>query len=138
VTAGPASVPVGRLLERHGPRQIMTAGSVTGVVALVAVVAAPGPPWFFAAWLLAGLAQSALLYPPAFAVLTRWYGPDRVRALTTLSLVVGLSGTVFAPPTAVLVLHLGWRAAYLVLAVPPGAVTIPLHALCPRLPWPAG
>ncbi len=37
----------------------------------------------FAAWILAGLAQSAVLYPTAFSALTRWYGPHRVKALTT-------------------------------------------------------
>ena len=51
----------------------MTTGSVVGVAAILAVAAAPSLPWFFAAWVLAGLAQSALLYPPAFAARTRWY-----------------------------------------------------------------
>ena len=35
-----AGIPVGRLLERHGPRPVMTAGSVLGAVALVAVALA--------------------------------------------------------------------------------------------------
>jgi len=78
-----------------------------------------------------------VLYPPAFAALTRWYGPRRVRALTTLSLVGGLASTVFAPLTAVLVDLLDWRAAYVVLAALLGVVTIPLHALCLTPPWPS-
>jgi predicted MFS family arabinose efflux permease len=114
----------------------MTTGSIVGTGALLAVAAAPNLPWFVAAWMLAGLAQSALLYPPAFAALTRWYGPDRIRPLTTLSLVAGLSSTVFAPLTAVLVAHLGWRSTYLVLAVLLGVVTLPLHALFLTSPWP--
>jgi predicted MFS family arabinose efflux permease len=101
------------------------------------VAAAPSLPWFFAAWILAGFAQSAVLYPPAFAALTRWYGPHRIRALTTLSLVGGLASTVFAPLTAALVDLLDWRAAYVVLAVLLGVVTIPLHALCLTPPWPS-
>jgi MFS family permease len=136
VAAG-AGVPVGRLLDRHGPRPIMTAGSLVGVAALLAIAAAPSLPWFFAAWVLAGLAESALLYPPAFSALTRWYGPDRVRALTTLSLVGGLASTVFAPLTAALVARLDWRPAYVVLAVLLGVVTLPLHALCLGPAWPA-
>jgi len=136
VAAG-AGVPVGRLLDRHGPRPVMTAGSLVGVAALLAIAAAPSLPWFFAAWVLAGLAESALLYPPAFSALTRWYGPDRVRALTTLSLVAGLASTVFAPVTAALVVRLDWRPAYVVLAVLLGAVTLPLHALCLGPAWPA-
>lgn len=124
-----SAVPVGRLLDRYGPRPLMTSGSVLGVAALLAVAAAPTLPWFFAAWVGVGLAQSMLLYPPAFAALTGWYGPRRVRAITTLSLVAGLASTVFAPPTAILVTELGWRTTYVALAGLLGVVTLPLHAV---------
>lgn len=137
VVSALAGVLVGRLLDRHGPRRVMTSGSVLGVVAVVAIALAPNLPAFFAAWALAGIAQACLLYPPAFAALTRWYGPRRVRALTILSLVGGLASTVFAPVTAFLADHLGWRGAYLVLAVVLAAVTIPVHAVCLTPPWPA-
>jgi MFS family permease len=133
-----AGVPVGRLLDRHGPRLVMTTGSMVGAGALVAVAMAPTLPWFFAAWTAVGLAQSMLLYTPAFSALTRWYGPRRVTALTTLSLVAGLSSTVFAPVVAVLVARLGWRDTYLVLAVLLGAITIPPHGLLLTAAWPGG
>jgi MFS family permease len=132
-----AGVPAGHLLDRHGPRLVMSTGSILGAAALLAVAVAPTLPWFFAAWVLVGLAQSALLYPPAFSALTRWYGPRRVRALTTLSLVAGLSSTVFAPLTAALVDWLDWRTTYVVLAGVLGAVTLPLHILGLSLTWPA-
>jgi MFS family permease len=132
-----AGIPVGRLLDRFGPRPVMTAGSLAGTGALLAVAAAPSLAWFVAAWMLAGLAQSALLYPPAFAALTRWYGPQRVRALTALSLVAGLASTVFAPLAAVLADRLGWRAADVVLAAVLGVVTLPLHAVMLTPEWPA-
>jgi cyanate permease len=89
-----------------------------------------------AAWLLAGVAMAGLFYPPAFAALTGWYGPDRVRALTTLTLAAGFSSTIFAPLTAALATHLSWRGVYLVLAVVLAAITIPAHGLTLRLPWP--
>jgi predicted MFS family arabinose efflux permease len=136
VVSALAGVPVGRLLDHHGPRTVMTAGSAAGTCAALAIAAAPSLPWFFAAWMFAGLAQSALLYPPAFSALTRWYGPRRVRALTTLSLVAGLASTVFAPLTAALVDRLSWRATYVVLAMLLAAVTIPGHALCLTPAWP--
>jgi len=111
-----AGIVVGRLLDRLGPRLVMTLGSLLGVVALLSVATAPSPQWFLIARMFAGRARSMLLYPPAFAALTRWYGPRRVLALTTLSLV------------AVLASRLGWRAADVVLAAMLGAVTLPLHA----------
>ena len=136
--SGVAGIVVGRLLDRFGPRPVMTLGSVAGIAALLSVAAAPSPQWFFAAWMFAGLAQSMLLYPPAFAALTRWYGPQRVYALTALSLVAGLASTVFAPLTALLTSHLGWRATDVVLAAVLGVVTLPLHATMLTPHWPTG
>jgi predicted MFS family arabinose efflux permease len=114
----------------------MTVGSVLGVAAVLAIAAAPTVPLFFAAWVLAGVAQSAVLYAPAFAALTGWFGPGRVRALTTLTLVAGFASTVFAPLTATLLDHLQWRAVYVVLACVLGVVTVPLHGLCLTPSWP--
>jgi predicted MFS family arabinose efflux permease len=137
VASALAGVLVGRLIDAHGPRPVMTTGSVLGVLGVLAIAAAPSLPVFFAAWVLAGLAQSAVLYQPAFTALTGWYGPDRVRALTTVTLAAGFASTVYAPLTATLLDHLTWRGTYLVLAVILAVVTIPLHALCLTPPWPA-
>ncbi|MCX5301265.1 MFS transporter [Streptomyces sp. NBC_00193] len=137
LVSGVAGIPVGRILDRRGPRAVMTAGSVIGVLALLLIAAAPSLPVFFLGWILAGIAMAATFYPPAFAALTRWWGPDRIRALTIVTLAGGLASTVFAPLTAVLAEHLGWRQTYTVLAVILAAVTIPAHALALRAPWPA-
>jgi MFS family permease len=129
-------IPVGRWLDRHGPRVLMTVGSALGVAAVVCIATAPNLPVFVAGWVLAGPAMAATFYPPAFAAVTRWYGADRVKGLTALTLVAGLASTVFAPLTAALDGWLGWRGAYLVLAVVLAAVTIPIHWFGLRLPWP--
>nr|WP_245992846.1 MFS transporter [Prauserella muralis] len=136
LVAALVGIPVGRILDRRGPRAVMTAGSVLAAPALLAVAAAQNLAWFFAAWMLAGVAMGAVLYPPAFAALTRWYGPRRVRALTLLTLAAGLASTVFAPVTAALAAHLHWRAVYVVLAIVLAAVTLPGHAWGLRGPWP--
>jgi len=138
VTSALAGVVVGRLIDAHGPRPVMTAGSVLGVLATLAIATAPGLTVFFAAWILAGLAQSAVLYQPAFTALTGWYGPGRVRALTTLTLAGGFASTIFAPLTAALLDQLSWRGTYLALGAILAVVTIPLHALCLTPPWHAG
>jgi MFS family permease len=130
-----AGVPVGRLLGRRGPRPVMTAGSALAVAALVAVAEAPSYGWFLAAWLVAGVAMAGVFYPPAFAALTGWYGPQRLPALTTLTLAAGFASTIFAPLTAALADHLTWRQVYLVLAAILATLTIPAHAWALRLPW---
>lgn len=135
VTAALVGVAVGRGIDRFGPRPIMTAGSLLGVPCLVAIATATTYPLFLLAWVLTGVAISALLYPPAFVALTHWGGVHRVRVLTVLTLVAGLASTVFAPVTAVLEDWLGWRQAYLVLAGVLAVVTIPAHWFGLRAPW---
>ncbi|NUU31874.1 MFS transporter [Arthrobacter sp. C9C5] len=123
-----AGIFVGRILDRTGPRTLMITGSLLGVLALTIVAMAPTLPVFFAAWLLAGAAQSAVLYQPAFTVITRWYGPARIRPLTVLTLAAGFASTIFAPVTAALTAAFGWRGAFLMLAGILGLITVPLHA----------
>ncbi|MYQ33066.1 MFS transporter [Streptomyces sp. SID4956] len=136
VVSALAGIRVGRILDRRGPRAVMTVGSVLGVVSLLIVAAAPNVLVFIAGWALAGLAMATTFYQPAFAALTRWWAPDHVRALTVVTLAGGLASTVFAPLTAALADHLSWRHTYLVLAGILAAVTIPAHALALRAPWP--
>ncbi|WP_371582410.1 MFS transporter [Streptomyces sp. NBC_01314] len=131
-----AGIHVGRILDHRGPRLVMTGGSVLGVLSLLTVAAAPHLAVFAVGWLLAGAAMAATFYQPAFAALTRWWAPDHIRALTTVTLAGGLASTVFAPLTALLADHMSWRATYAVLAGVLAIVTVPAHALALKAPWP--
>ncbi|NYD37601.1 MFS transporter [Actinomycetospora corticicola] len=137
VVSAITGVVVGRLLDRFGPRGVMTAGSVLGALGLAAVALAPSLVAFYVAWVVVGAGQAATFYPPAFAAITGWYGPDRLRPLTTVTLVAGFASTVFAPLTAALVGSLSWRETYLVLALVVAVVGVPLHATFLRVPWTA-
>lgn len=129
-------IPVGRIIDRIGPRAIMTAGSVLAVPALLLIATARNLPTFYAGWIVAGIAMGAVLYPPAFAALTRWYGDSYVKALMILTLAAGLASTVFAPLAATLVERTDWRATYLILAAILAAITIPAHLWGLRGNWP--
>lgn len=136
VVSAIVGIPAGRWLDRYGPRRVMTGGSVLAVPAVAGIATAPNLPVFFAAWALAGVAMAGVLYQPAFAALTRWWGPRRVTALTAVTLLAGLASTVFAPLTAALAEPLGWRGTYLVLAAVLAVVTIPAHLFGLRGHWP--
>ncbi|MDP2775926.1 MAG: MFS transporter [Nocardioides sp.] len=125
---------VGRHIDAVGPRFVMTGGSALGVVAVVAIALAPGLLTYAVAWVVAGAAMSATLYPPAFAAVTHWGGEQRVRALTAITLVAGFASTVFAPLTAWLLTVGDWRSTYLILAAVL-ALTVPLHWWGLRGPW---
>lgn len=135
VISAVAGLRVGKILDRQGPRQVMTFGSLMGTLGLVLVAWSPNLPMFFLAWAVIGLAQSAVLYPPAFVVITRWYGPQRVGPLTTLTLVAGLASTIFAPIVAYLIDQTGWRLSYVIFASILAAITVPLHARFLNSTW---
>lgn len=128
-------IPAGKLLDRRGPRLVMTAGSVAGALAVGLIAWAPNYWIFLAGWLLAGVGMTGTLYPPAFAAVTRWYGPRRVFALTVITLIGGLASTVFAPVTEALAEIFSWRQVYLILGVTFGLITVPIHAVVLRRPW---
>lgn len=135
VVAGGVGLWVGRHIDAQGPRRVMTGASLLAVPGVLTVALAPTLGWFYLGWVLVGGAMAGTLYPPAFAALTRWGGAQRVRALTALTLVAGLASTVFVPLATALDGWLGWRAAYAVLLVVLGLVTVPLHWFGLRHPW---
>ncbi len=130
--SGVAAVPVGRWLDAHGPRLLMTAGSCAGVGLLLAWSAVDSLPAFYLLWAGIGLANATVLYEPAFAVAARWFRTRRSQALMVITLMAGLASTIFVPLADWLVHAQGWRPALVTLAVILAVVTVPLHALLLR------
>lgn len=135
LVSGGVGIWIGRHIDEFGPRKVMTAASVLAIPGLGTVALATSLPVFYVGWAIAGVAMSGSLYPPAFAALTHWGGQQRVKALTTLTLVAGLASTVFAPLASGLDGWLGWRGAYLVVLAALVVITVPLHWWGLRHPW---
>jgi MFS family permease len=130
-----AAVPVGRWLDRHGPRGLMTLGSCIGTALCLLWARVESVEALYLVWFGMGFAMTATLYEPAFAAVVAWFATrGRDRALLTLTLAAGLASTIFMPIEAWLLSRLGWRMTVTVLAVVLGVVTIPLHALVLRRP----
>jgi MFS family permease len=129
-----AGIAVGRYLDRHSPRGLMTAGSIAGVLLVLAWSQVDGLAAFYALWFAIGLVMAAVLYEPAFTVLAKWFpvADERRRAMTALTLVAALASFIFLPLTQALIDAHGWRDALVILAVILGAITIPLHAVVLR------
>ncbi|GGD44418.1 MFS transporter [Microbacterium faecale] len=127
IVSAVAGVFVGRWLDERGPRLIMTLGSIVGPVGLVMVALAPNLAVFTAGWVVAGGAQSAVLYQAAFTVIARRHGSRRRAAMTILTLAGGLASTVFAPVVAGLLTVSDWRTTFIVLAGFLLVTTVPLH-----------
>src|SRR6202158_3310132 len=132
LVAGLAAMPVGRWLDRHGPRLLMTLGSIAATGLVLAWSRVSDIQQFYLLWAAIGLTMSATLYDPAFATATRWFQRDRVRALTAITLMAGFASTIFIPLAGWLVQVQGWRPSLVTLAAILAVGTIAPHALLLR------
>jgi MFS family permease len=133
IVSGVAAVPVGRWLDRHGARALMTAGAAAASLLVLAWAQVTDLAAFYAIWLGIGLAMAAVLYEPAFAVIATWFpdAAERTRALLGLTVVAGFASVIYVPLAGWLVQTLGWRHALLVLAVLLAVLTVLPNATLP-------
>jgi len=132
LVSGFASIPIGRFLDAHGARWVMTGGSALAALLLVAWSQVHSLPLFYAIWAAMGVSMAACFYEPAFVLLANWFVRKRARALTLLTFGAGFGSVIFVPLAAELEARYDWREAVLILAVILGSVGIPLHALVLR------
>ena len=130
VCTGLAAFPVGNLIDRYGGRYVMGGGSILAAVMLALLSKTTSLPMFYATWIGLGIAMGAVLYEPAFTVITACFGTNARKGITALTLFGGLASTVFWPLTQALITALGWRHALLVLAVSNLLICAPLHWWC--------
>jgi MFS family permease len=133
ILSGIAAVPVGRWLDRHGARALMTAGSCAATVLVLAWAHVTHLVAFYAIWAGIGLAMAAVLYEPAFAVIATWFRSqaERTQALLALTVIAGFASVIYVPLAGWLVETHGWRDALVALAVLLGALTILPSATLP-------
>jgi MFS family permease len=129
------AVPVGRWLDRHGGRALMTVGSIVATGLVVAWSHIHQVWQLYTVLIASGLVGETVLYGPAFAVVVAWFDPARRgKALLAVTAVAGFASAVFLPLTGILTAHYGWRDALLILATIYAALTVPLHSLVVRKP----
>ncbi|MFI4995194.1 MAG: MFS transporter [Hyphomicrobiales bacterium] len=120
----------GRLIDRHGGRKVMVAGSCLIALGCAVLSLAHDVVTYYASWLILGLAMRLSLYEAAFATLARIGGPSARRPISQITLLGGLASTVFWPIGNGLAAALGWRGAVMVYAGI-GLATVGLHLAIP-------
>jgi MFS family permease len=132
-TSALAAFPVGRWLDRHSPRPLMTLGSLAAALLVLAWSQVHDLLVFYLVWVGVGLAMACVLYEAAFTVITKWFRERRRQALTAVTLVGGCASFVFSPLSNWLIDAQGWREALITLAIILAAATVPLHGVFLRL-----
>jgi len=107
---------LGRLLDRHGSRLIMSAGTVAAALLLLAWSTVTRLELFYAIIFLLSGASIAVLYPAAFWTVSNWFAKKRRRALTVLTFTGGFAAIIFTPLTQLLITSYGWRATLVIYA----------------------
>jgi MFS family permease len=120
---------VGRLIDRHGGRDLLAAANLVIAAGLLLLAAAHGLTGLVTAWTVLGIGIGMGLYDPAFATLTGLYGSDARAAITGITLIAGFASTIGWPISAILLHELGWRGACLIWALANLALAAPLNRL---------
>ena len=123
---------IGRWIDQGHERRVMTLGSALAGLCLVLHTFVTSLAGFYLVWTALGVAMSAVLYTPVFAVVTRRFPNDFRRAIITMTFLGGLASTVFIPLTAWLIDSWGWRGALWALAGLHFCVCLPIHAVLLR------
>lgn len=109
-------VPVGMMIDRFGPRRLMTAAAALCALGCV-VFALSTAFWAVAAGRFLIGASAAFSLVGAMAVAGQWFPPTRFALLSGLAMMMGMAGGVFGQAPLRLVIEASdWRSATLVLA----------------------
>jgi len=133
LTIGLQGLPIGRLVDRHGARALMSIGSALGGAGLIATSQVREPWQFYVLWSGAiGLSMALTLYPVTFTVITNWFWRRRGSALALLTLLGGLASPIFIPLAGLLVQGIGWRETLVAFGLIQLLIALPIHALVIR------
>jgi MFS family permease len=128
----------GRIIDRHGGRDVLAATSLIFAAGLVLLSFASGLVGLTIAWAVIGVGMGFGLYEAAFATVAGLYGPEARNAITGITLFGGFASTVGWPTSAAFIHAFGWHGACLAWAALHLLVGLPLNRLLvPKAPPPA-
>lgn len=119
----------GRLIDRHGGRDVLAATNVVFASGLVLLGLSSGSFGLALAWGVIGVGMGFGLYEAAFATVAGLYGRDARNAITGITLFAGFASTVGWPLSAFFIHSIGWRDGCFAWAALHLLVGLPLNRL---------
>jgi len=135
LTYGLALPPVGALAARLGARNVMIGSTLLTALGGFGVAAA-SEPWhlYLFAGILPGLSFAGASSVPATALLAGWFTGHLGLATGIMSSAIPAGQSIFVPLGTALVPSVGWRVAYLALALSVATIAVPILAILAREP----
>jgi MFS family permease len=119
---------IGILLDRLGPRVVLTGGSIVMALGfIVAGLAHTVAEFYLGMGILVGIGFAALPMTSQATFLSNWFIRKRGMAIGTAASGIGLGILIIVPLTQRLIATYGWRAAFFVLAALLAIVIAPLN-----------
>jgi MFS transporter, FSR family, fosmidomycin resistance protein len=118
--------PMGFLVDRFGPRQILIGGLCISGLSFVLVGLHPAYPWLLGAAALSGVANSTY-HPADYSILSARIASERMGRAFSYHTFSGFLGSAFAPPFAIGIgLHFGIGATFLIAGAVALVIAVPL------------
>ena len=138
LVGAPVGIVVGRLIQKHDLRIIMTVGAVLAGMALVALGRVQSIGQVYLAYVVLGVGYSCVSLLPVTTLITRWFDDlRRPVAMSVTTTGLSLGGVVFTPLTVLAIATWSFESAMLFIGVVFSLCILPIIWLSVR-PWPAG
>ena len=124
---GAVSAWVGRMIDRHGARRVMTIGTALVSAGLGALSLVRNEAAYLAAWVFLGVGMRLVLYDAAFAALVQVVPSRGRRAISYLTLFGAFASTIFWVVGYFLNEAVGWRSTVVLFAIINLVICLPLN-----------
>jgi MFS family permease len=140
VVSAALQTPAGFLVDRIGPRAVLTGGLILAAISLLVAALLPGYALFVVAYAFLGLANT-VYHPADYSILAAAINPRRIGKAFSIHNLSGYLGFGAAPATVLASSALwGWQGAFLVaagLAIAAALLLIVAGSILPRVGRPA-
>lgn len=126
VSAGLLGIPVGNIVDRHGPRRVLLVGAGVMGATLIALGHISALWQLYAVYAAMSCGYACLSSVTVSAVVARWFVYKRARALSLMSTGTSLGGVLLVPATTALIGGPGFATATLLLGVLAVGLVVPL------------
>ena len=133
VTFALAAGPIGALIDRWGPRTVISSGvAVLGIGLLFMANVSSRPTLYFYYGVIVALGVTLIGMIPTSTVVSQWFVQYRSTAMGMAHAGRSAGSMVMVPLSAFLIAWIGWRGAYLWLAVGITVLLFPLNLMFHR------